>query len=257
MKISLLSIILVFTYQINAYANNVINDRIEKTFNFLGECIKKQDDLCEKKLNTNKSLKYGECRDKNRKKCYKKFPEKKYQNLVKEKKDGIILKIENGKDIFLKNKNYKDYGYDAMTYEFITFIPEINYYVVRENGHEWTNVFFVNKKNGEKFYFGYCNFYDEMLIKFSPDSKKFACMNMSESYGFFGISITRIEKDKLVKEYDKKDISYWSKSIEWIDNQTLKYSYDDKKEGAMKMISKHKIIKYKNGKWEEGKEIKN
>lgn len=252
MKKLMMPIIIFMLYSNKAKSNekNVINERFVRIANSINECETTAKNLCTKQKNPEK------CWKKHGKDCYKKEVAKNinhYVSLIKEKKDKLILKIDNKNNIILKNCSFEDCKWEAVDYELITYIPEINYYVVRMNLNERERIIFINQKNGKEFYFSSCNFYDGMLIKFSPDYKRFACLNVSDSYRDSNLSMARIEKEGLVEEYERKAF-YWSKSVEWIDNETLKYNYDEPKKEVRELVSKYKIIEYKNGKWKEGKE---
>ena len=102
------------------------------------------------------------------------------------------------------------------------FFPEHGYWVVEQNGYEWTDWLLINGSSGR-----IQRAFSEPVL--SPDSRKLLCAYRDLIPGFTqnGIQIWRIEQDSLVLEFSGSDV-YWGPSeVEWETDSTVTFQMLD------------------------------
>ncbi|MCK5115553.1 MAG: hypothetical protein KAR44_03070 [Candidatus Aegiribacteria sp.] len=102
------------------------------------------------------------------------------------------------------------------------FFPEHDYWVVEQNGYEWTDWLLINGSSGR-----IQRAFSEPVL--SPDSRRFLCAYRDLRLGstLNGIQIWRIEQDSLIPEFSGSDV-YWGPSeVEWETDSTVTFQMLD------------------------------
>jgi hypothetical protein len=169
----------------------------------------------------------------------------KYSQLVKRKGNTLYLSLRNGNVIKLKNSEKECTISTICGYEFLDYLPQINYFLINFGYYEGGGVSMINQKSGERFDVG------DMPI-LSLDNERFVVLDL-DAYSSNSIIVYKFTEKSIKKEYTLKPESYLSDcDAEWINNSTIRiyWKENDKKKNVFKQF----FIKLSSEGWQKVEE---
>lgn len=142
---------------------------------------------------------------------------KKFPSVIRNA-NTLKLKLKNGKyKTFVDNKNA---GEETRSTEFVDYLTEYGFYIIRQNSYESSNYFFINDKTGKETFI-------EGVVVFSPDNK--SILNFSNGYdsSLTGFQVWSLSKNKITLTKQFNDIP--EISVGWNSNSQICYESSGKK----------------------------
>ena len=141
---------------------------------------------------------------------------RKYQGWVKREGDALILQLDYGKTLRLKdNRDHKNVS-KWITYSFRDFLYPMNYYLIEEGYWEGGGYALIDRKYGNLYKI------DDVPI-FSPDSRHFITVSICDAYCPYRLQVWKRNNAGLDLAWSFTPYEYWaSGKAKWIGKRTIK-----------------------------------
>ncbi len=172
-----------------------------------------------------------------------KYQLKKYAHKVQRKDSLLILKLENNKEIILKDTVIEDF---VIQYSFRDYYDSIKVFVIEIQHYEGCSHLLVNGINGEKQYiFG--------KTKLSPDKSRIVSFNVDliAGYSMNGFQIIEVKNNHFRIEYEYSPKDWGPNNINWLSNNEIEIEILGVKDNEEQIIGKTNFILKEN--WTEKK----
>lgn len=168
---------------------------------------------------------------------------KKYAHKIQRRDSLLILKLENNKEIILKDTSNEDF---ALLYSFREYYDSLKIFVIELQYFEGGAYLIVNGMNGETQYI-------IGKTKLSPDMKKIVSYNVDIVAGYSknGFQIIELKNNHFNIEYEYLPKDWGPNNINWLNNNEIEIEKLGLQDGTEKIIGKTNFILKDN--WTEQK----
>ena len=189
------------------------------------------DDLCDGITN------YYECL-----KVIEEHQIRKYSDYVNRNDKSLILKLTDGKNLELIDKNDEPNTTELFTFR--RYFDNLKLFEIVVHGYEGSEFLLVNGLNGNQY-----SIWGE--IKFCPDSTRFiSWINSIDGPGNNGFQIFKKTNDDFTKEFELNPNQWGPENPIWIDNKTIEFEQYGYNDGDYHIYSKTTFV-FQNDNWKE------